>query len=441
MIITPKKWTTAKSLLPTTPTGLYHLVGWFGSTHANTQWRKTYEFLNVFEDQQVNGFDPQVDDWDPSYSAIEAEVMANASVIVIRLENNEMINGSLGSIAEIGLALTSAALRGQVVVVSIEDGMLTSLNEPGAIAQYMIIEMFLEKWEQSPELMGLLRIHRGDNLHQLAMLTCEAAAQQMASAQKRLDFAAFLEKKERRKHNFPLRVLMGGSGGPYAKVYEPIFQRKKQALIGPYLTQRQVVKVLSEGAVAEAWQIPYGSVDNIGVAMATRMLLSIENEYKHEADVLLLPLMAEAASKAAATEIGLLLLNTLITGQSVKIYLEPFDPVDYLKYQLDRAVINHYGVTEKEMRLALRQAGVGDDILAAAVKPEVEETFELFQALMHGPPPTVRQIKKSLLGQTPAFSHADNIRRVRTLVQAHLEVLHRDQRFAGFFSYATRIEI
>lgn len=442
MVITPDKWISAKGSLPVTATGLYQLAGWFGSTHAEAQWRKEPAFLSVFRDRQISGFDPQVDDWNPAYSTIEAEVMATAAVIVIRLENNELINGSLGSIAEIGLALTSAALRGQVVVISIEEGLLTSLNEPGAIAQYMIIEMFLEEWEKSPEVPGLLHIHRGDDLAALAQLACYATEQQKFKAQPYLDFNLYLKKNDRRQRNFPLRVVMGGSGGPYAKAHNDAFQQKKRVLLAPYRAEGQFVKVLSEGAVADAWKIPYGSVDHIGVALATRTLLSIEHEYKREADVLLMPLMSESASNGAATEVGVLLLSALTTGQRIKIYLEPFDPVDFIKHQLEWAAVNnHHPETEKGMRLALKKAGVGDALLATAVKPEIEEAFGLLAQMMNGTSPSLRQIKSSLLGKTPVVGHADNIRRVRALVQAHLEVLHRDARFPGFFFYATKIEI
>ncbi len=439
LIITPATWNVQKLKLNKTATGLLDIVGWYGSIHLATMWRKDPQFLLPFEKMRIKGFNPQVTSWEPDYATIEAEVMAMASVVVIRLENNELLNGSLGSIAEIGLALTSAALRGQIIVVSIEDGLLTSLNEPGSIAQYMMLEIFLEQWENSPELAGLLHIHRGDNLHQLAQIACDAAHQQITNCQKSVNFEDFLTKKTRRTHNFPMRVLLGGSGGPYAKAHEGIFRRKKKAILAPYLSRGHAIKVLSEGAIADAWNIPYGSVDILGVALSTRTLLSIEGEYKRESDVLLLPIMAEAASKAAATEIGLLLLNALTTGQWLKIYLEPFDAVDYICHQLDEVDIARC-VTEKQKRQALQEAGVGDIILASAVRDEVEETFNLFRGLMQGAPPSFGQVKKSLLGKTKTFRAADNIRRVRALVQAHLERLSSDQRFPGLFSYSTKIE-
>ncbi|MEM7343454.1 MAG: hypothetical protein AAF485_04370, partial [Chloroflexota bacterium] len=107
LVITPALWRDQASRLEKTPTGLLNLVGWYGSTHASAMWRKDATFLKVFNENNVIGFDPQIDDWDPSFAAIEAEVLATASVIVLRLENNELMNGSLGSIAEIGMALVS----------------------------------------------------------------------------------------------------------------------------------------------------------------------------------------------------------------------------------------------------------------------------------------------------------------------------------------------
>jgi hypothetical protein len=257
LVITPATWETQKFHLQKTNTGLFHLVGWYGSTHSAAMWRKAVEFLAIFKDRAMPGFDPQLmDTWSPAYAAIEAEVMAHASVIVIRLENHELLNGSLGSIAEIGMALTSAALRGQIVVISIEDELLISLSESGAIAQYMILEMFLEKWERTPELHGLLRVHRGSHLDKLAQMACDAAVQQLALPQTSVDFGAFLMKKARRRHNYPQRVLLGGSGGPYTPAHEAAFKRKKKRLIEPFASEGQMVKVLSEGAIADAWNIP-----------------------------------------------------------------------------------------------------------------------------------------------------------------------------------------
>jgi hypothetical protein len=438
LILTPATWPGQKGNLNLTPAGLLDLVGWYGSTHAAAMWRKAADFLAVFKKERTAGFDPQTEGWDPSYAEIEAEVMAIASVIIIRLENNELLNGSLGSIAEVGLALTSAALRGQVVIVSIEEGLLTSLNDPGAIAQYMILELFLEDIEHNPALTDYLRIHRGDDLQALAQQACSAAQQQNKSGLAGLNFDDFRAKKTRRKQNYPLRVLLGGSGGPYAEAYRDTFNQKKKRLMEPYAGEGFVVKILSEGVIAHAWNIPYGSTDPLSAGLATRTLLSIELESKQEADFLILPIMAEATSKAAATEIGFLLLNALSTGQDIRIFLEPLDPVDYIRYQLMKAkpVAN---ADEKAMRIALRQAGVPDPILATATLAEVSATYELVMGLSQGHPPPFKQVKQSLLGQTEAFQAADNVRRVRVLVQAHLERLNSDSRYSDFFSYATQI--
>ena len=443
MIITPTEWKSQKKLLEQTPKDLLHMVGWFGSTHTQASWRKDQDFLAVFKREQIPGFDPQVGagDWDPSYAKIEAEVLANTSVLIIRLENNELLNGSLGSIAEVGMALTSAALRGQIVVISVEEGLLTSLDEPGAVAQYMMLETFLDQWHTTPQIDNLLRVHRGDDLSLLATLACEAAQQQLSTGQEPIDYEKFLETKARRRHNYPMRVVVGGSGGPYDAGNDALFQRKKQSLIAPYQVEGHLVKDLSAGAVADAWKIPYVSPDPSQVASATRTLLLLENEYKREADVLLLPIMAEAASKAAATEIGLLLLHALITGQWIKIFFEPFNPEQYVRSQF-QAIDPKTCRTEKDKRRALQTAGVEDRVLAAATRSEVKESCDLIVALFQSRTvPSFKQIKLSLLGKTAAFRNADNIRRVRTLVQAHLETLHQDKRFPDLFSYTTQIEI
>jgi len=438
LIITPATWPGQKDSLSRTPTDLLNLVGWYGSTHSAAMWRKATEFLAVFQAEGVPGFDPQIDSWDPTFAAVEAEVMATASVIIIRLENNELLNGSLGSIAETGLALTSAALRGQAVIISIEDSMLTSLNDPGAIAQYMILEMFVEEIETNPALGGLFQLHRGNNLADLAQLACEAAQQQMTTPLAGWNYPNFLVKRDRRQQNYPRRVLLGGSSGPYAEVHRATFEQKKRHLAAPYTSEDFALKILSEGAIAEAWHIPYNNTDPLSTGLGMRTLLSIEAEYKKEADQLILPIMAEAASKAAATEIGFLLLYALTTGQEINIYLEPFDPVDYLHHHLAQ-VSFEADADEKSLRRALRHAGVADAVLATATRAEVIETANLISALHRAETPAFKQVKQSLLGQTEAFHAADNIRRVRTLVQAHLEKLRGDPRYPNFFTYATQI--
>jgi hypothetical protein len=438
LVITPATWPDQAQRLVRTPTQLLDVVGWYGSTHPSAMWRKADEFLAVFRQEGAAGFDPQIDDWQPSFAATEAKVMATASVIVIRLENHELKNLSLGSIAEVGLALTSAALRGQIIIVSIENGLLTSLDEPGAIAQYMMLETFLDALEESKELARFFQIHRGDDLGELALLACQTAEVQRRAGQTGLDFNDFLAKKARRKQDKPLRILLGGSGGPYAEAHRDPFLGKKQGLVATYRAQGCLVKVLSEGALGQAWHIPYGSTDPLSAALAMRTLLTIEFEYKQEADILLLPIMTEAASKAAATEIGFLLLYALTTGQDIQVFLEPFDPVDYVRHKLESAELPE-GMDEKQARRALQQAGLADKILATATQAEVFETLTLVKALAQGEGATFKQLKQSLLGKTEIFQNADNIRRVRTLVQAHLEQLHGDKQYPDFFSYSTQV--
>jgi hypothetical protein len=109
-------------------------------------------------------------------------------------------------------------------------------------------------------------------------MACATARQQKESGLPGLNFDDFLAKKARRKQNYPLRVLLGGSGGPYSKAHQDSFYHKKKHLITPYTGEGYAVKILSEGAVAEAWNIPYGSTDPLAAGLATRTLLAIELE-------------------------------------------------------------------------------------------------------------------------------------------------------------------
>ena len=440
-VITPATWSDYHDRLEKTAAGLLNLVGWFGSTHSLATWRKEVEFLEVFQEEEIYGFDPQIDEWDPSFVAIEAEVLAKASVLIIRLENNELLNGSLGSIAEIGMALTSATLRGQIVIISIEDNLLTSLDEPGAIAQYMVLEMSLDNFLKIPELARFFHIHRGDDLEALATIACEAAHQQMNVSLDGLDFDGFLKKREQRRQHRPLHVTLSGSGGPYTTVHNDVFWEKRRKLSDPCLAKGYHVKDLSSGAIGKAWDIPYGSLDKIATALAMRTLLTIELEYNQEADLLLAPIMSESASKAGITWIGFVLCQALTTGQDIKIFLEPFDPVDYIDHKLATVELVELrdATDEKLVRERLHLAGVPDKVLALATQTEVLATGSLLHRLSQPDLPTFNEVKKSLLGQTEIFQQADNARRVRTLIQGHLERMYHDERFPDFFYYANKI--
>ncbi len=438
-VITPASWSQQRASLKRNEDQLLDVVGWFGSAHALAMWRKAPEFLAIFHQMEICGFDPQVDDWDPSYVTTEAEVMANASVIIIRLENKDIKNGSLGSIAETGLALTSAALRGQIIVISIEDNLVNLLDDPGAIAMYMVLELALESIADIDEIKPFLRVHRGNDLRALAAIACLAAQEQMTTGQINFNFKGFLAKKIERRKNSPLHVLMGGSGGPYVETYKSIFYKKRQVLSQSFNGDSYSLNDMSTGPFSRAWSIPYGSKDNTSIALSMRTLLSIELEAMQEADLLLLPIVSESASIASVTKIGFLLLYTLSSGQDVQIILEPFSPVDYIYRQLQRVDIR-YTQQERAVRTALLKVGVPADTLAVAERSEVAESFMLVKQMGAPKQPSYKDIKNSLLGKTQIFYKADNIRRVRILVQAHLEKLQSDPRFLDFFGYSTKVE-
>ena len=76
-------------------------------------------------------------------------------------------------------------------------------------------------------------------------------------------------------------------------------------------------------------------------------------------------------------------MSALSTGQWIKIYLEPFDPVDFIYCQLDNVDLAGCAA-EKQMRTALQQAGVENALLAQAAQDEILETFTVFKALLQG---------------------------------------------------------
>lgn len=78
-------------------------IGLFG-TCGSTTWRKEL-FIPRYEEQNIEYFNPQVDDWDPSMAQIEAEHLAQDCIILFPITHETY---GLGSLMETGFSLLNA---------------------------------------------------------------------------------------------------------------------------------------------------------------------------------------------------------------------------------------------------------------------------------------------------------------------------------------------
>jgi hypothetical protein len=77
-------------------------VGLFG-TCGGSQWRSP--FMEKYAELGIPFFNPQVDDWDPSFAVIEARHLAEDAVILFPVTSETYASGSL---AEVGFSILNA---------------------------------------------------------------------------------------------------------------------------------------------------------------------------------------------------------------------------------------------------------------------------------------------------------------------------------------------
>ena len=77
-------------------------IGLFG-TCGNSTWRK--EFIETYKFNDVEFFNPQVDDWSPELAEIEAEHLANDEIILFPVLAE---TSGLGSLGEVGFSILQA---------------------------------------------------------------------------------------------------------------------------------------------------------------------------------------------------------------------------------------------------------------------------------------------------------------------------------------------
>jgi hypothetical protein len=77
-------------------------IGLFG-TCGGSKWRDA--FIESYFQHGITFFNPQVEDWDPSFALVEAEHLANDNIMAWPITSETL---GLGSISEIGFSLIQA---------------------------------------------------------------------------------------------------------------------------------------------------------------------------------------------------------------------------------------------------------------------------------------------------------------------------------------------
>lgn len=385
----PKNWDERKHYYLNQTTGKYDVVGLFGSTHDAATWRN--EFIKGTVSPTFNPF---ILDWDPSFAPREAEVLTNASTIIFRLENKTTLNGSLGSLAEIGFAVASAIARGQKVILSIENGFDKTLTDRGARVQWEAFQVYLGKFAA----MGtdIVTIHNGDDMSQLVKIA-DSTLQEQKSAASHQKIQPNAATPQVNKNSW---VITGSSGPAVSSKIDlgHTFQRERNKIVDKLSElAAQSGKVLDDLANpdrSEGWNKAY---DN---SQATWAMLMAEISDKLTASELFIIIDKNAYSLAAITELGWQLVFAMLSGQKINLLLEPLNVDEIFRTAISSAIIRGEISAEERAKIA-----------------PIKDQSNIFKSA------------KIFLSNNPIWQKVDAANRARNLVLAHISALaetHKD---------------
>lgn len=425
--MTPMKFSTLleSDSIPLTDSGLYNIACFFGSVHNFASWRNDPAFTAGLGERIGSTFNPQTppDQWDDSYAEREAQVMAGSRIIVFRLENWLRDKGSLGSMAEIGMAVATSLLSGQQVIVSIEKDFPATLRSTSARAQFAVLDSMLRSIAKSKEY-GSVTIHDGDDLGKLAELIVAGFESEITETP-----ILPISEVDRVPHqetvfNSPI-VIFAGSSQAYSPSLGPGFEEKRLAMYKLFDSSHFYTRALSRGSLKAAWNNAWTMTDPEEQLAELRLLFDAELGLKKNADILILPIQKEALSKAAVTETGFLLANALLTGQKVFILLEPFNALNYLFNTLNALdilpeTLNDFRLFTKYLinELGLHSELIQDERDAVAL---LESARTLVRRIRSGDTKiTPEEISNSMLSRLPLWKDAVDAERIRMLVGKHM---------------------
>jgi hypothetical protein len=104
---------------------LSNCIGLFG-TCGNSKWRDAFEY--VYRENNIEFFNPLVEDWKPEDAVVEAEHLANDNIILFPITKETY---GVGSLSEVGFGVLSAIKLDdrRDFVVMIENELVPELME------------------------------------------------------------------------------------------------------------------------------------------------------------------------------------------------------------------------------------------------------------------------------------------------------------------------
>lgn len=391
----------------------------FGSTWESLKdtgregWRERWA-LKALHEAGIITYNPWSPEWKDTDAKSEALAMATASVLALRIENSDIKDGSLGSMLELSIAIYSAMMRGQRVVVSIEEGIEKSLTDPGARAQLASLKESLE--EAMREHPGY--ITREDNIERFL------AAVKLAAAQQKDENKAMMPILPEQLYDFysqrheiisapQVKVLFGGSGDAFTKDAETVadldaFRQDIEAIFAD--KNHFESTALYRGIHRAPWDAAYASGKEEDFRDAHRK----EKGIKKDAGVVINMVTAQSRGMGFLNEIGTGLSDALESGQPYALLLEDFDADLYV----------HTALAEKSEEVNAEMLGVLRQ--NKQLKPEaITEAIEIMYLLKNNPGElTFSRLKKSqVFKETAQFRVIDNTRRVRVIAQEQMRNL------------------
>lgn len=409
--------------IPETPSGLMDYVALFGSTWESLQntgtegWRERWALQKLHADG-LNTYNPRMDKWEEVHAKEESAALSTAAVLAFRIENSDIQDGSLGSLVEIGMALYSAVLRGQRIVISIEEGIEGTLTDPGARAQLAALKESLREFQQDyPE-----HVVREDNPDHFLYAIREAVRQQKNEAEAlvpvdRQDLIHFFLLQNERLSDDHISVVFGGSGDAFTTTDQSTIdalEAERREVEGFFPAEEGYDSTyLYRGVHQAAWNYAYGTGEEADFIEAFRT----ENEIKDNTDIAVNVVSSKARGMGFLNEIGSGLLKAKSEGQPYALLIEDFDPDFFI--QVNMTEPKPLAAFTNEIVTELHTAG--EKITDADRK----EATDILYDLQHAPETvTFKRLKKSVVIQkTRHFRALDNTRRVRVIAQEQMQRL------------------
>lgn len=363
----------------------------------------------------------------------EQQAMERCSVLAIRLEAGD-IDGGLGSLAEVGVAVLYGMLNGQRVLLSIDPNYRGTLQEPGAIAQFDMMMKYVQEFHK----LNLVDVLAGEygTLEKMTEVAAQWRTLQNDPRFMRQPFTArnaevYRQKREAHLTKAGRIVVLGGTSQSYAQEGSP----QANSFVHE---QRLVAAMFGQGVVQlnfppndRDWIQAYDP--NIGQEERAALLQQAnDQEFKAKtlADVLVWMVQNEGVSKAAAMEVFFLFALALKTGKPFYGLLENFDGIDYLQEQLK----------DQFQSLKAEYTQILETTQDEAAKTDAQKVLMMLEHLENNDRDAIAKnkitpdsiAKTSLKQKVEAVRVADNATRVRKIAARHFgEIINKVQKIMG----------